>query len=264
MGGHAHASRSPSGVVVTMGPTLPGRATEDVVAGEEGQPDTAQRRYKDRHLMVGPVRLYRDDLERIEELLSQYPDEENWLTPRLRFDTENHWANTLGALLDAEAGATVRRFTVHRHHTPRISVAVKERHTHVTLESNRPEYRGPYEELAELIQARRRRAMAAWLVGWPPLAAALTASGATAWAMARGWDAGSAVALAWLVGTGVAIVTTTLNRRLSSWRGGWSLIHTTPRAETETFWSRHAENLALEAGKLVVYGVVGWLIGRLA
>lgn len=140
---------------------------------------------------------------------------------------------------------------------------VTERYTHLSLDENRPEWRGPFEELVELFESRRRRLMALWLGSWPLLLAAAVGAAAAALAAVQDTDSFS-VALAGLAVGGVtAAVGTWVNNRLTRRRGGWSLLHLTTRAETSGFWSRHGEGLVVEAMKLSGAAFVGWLIGRL-
>lgn len=229
------------------------------MAGDE-QPKV-QRVYPERSHMVGAVRLYRDDLERIEELFTGFGQAEWGMG--VKFQTDERAGDDLAAVLDAEPGGHIRRFTAIRYDKPLMHLAVTADRTHVSLGESRPEFRGPYEELVELVNSRHRRVLSAWLGLWPvilTLAALAVTWPIIAVGVDRNWGPIVSIGIALAAAVGVMLAGQQLKTLLWAREGGASIIYLTPRHETPGFWSRHGENLGVEAVKAILYGLVGALI----
>lgn len=225
---------------------------------------SVERKYNERHRRLRPLRLHLEDLQRIEELLRHpaLPEEDKW--SRVKFETSTHRAATVDALVDAEPDTHLRVFRASRAFNPHLWVDVTERAAHVHLDDDRPEFRGVYEELVELLIARQRRLAPIALEAWPVALAVLLSGVLTARGMLQGLTDASAVMVASFAGLTVGIAGAMVSRWHRTRIGGSSIIYLTPRSATETFWSRHGEHLAFEVAKAVIWAVVGALIAVVA
>lgn len=225
----------------------------------------ARRLHRPRMKTMGSVRLYRDDLERIIELFRAFPpDPESALpAPDLTFESDRHSASTLDALLTAEPGPHLRRLTILRPYEPRMELTLSALRTAVYVGSDRPEFRGPFEALVDLLKERRRRILTVAVYTSPffmgVVGGAIVASGG------RAEEHGLAVltVMAGLAGLAVGSLGLLVGSLLLKRVSGFSIVYTTDHATTPGFWRRNGESLTVESLKYLGSGAVGWLLGRL-